>query len=173
MAEMNQRGPLDVALSNPLYTFFADVQRNKNAFMDKPIYDDSVPWEDMTPEYKREQYFKILKYFWKMAAPSLAPEGLYWDKLEQAAKGQRPIPETLAHTVFGLRTQAIDPTESKMWYYKGVDKQIRLLNSQLYSLGAQLAKKRITQAEHDRQVKMITDQIKSLTQNKLLQKTTH
>jgi hypothetical protein len=171
MAEMNQRGPLDVALSNPLYTLLADLQRNKSSFKDKPIYDDSIPWEDMTPEYRREQYFKIFKYGWQMAAPSLAPEGLYWDKIEQAARGQRPIPETLAHTVFGLRTQAIDPKETKMWHYKGKAKQTGNLSSQLWGLSLKKARGKISDEEYEKQRKMLIDQTKHLTEQQLLLKT--
>ncbi len=173
MAEMNQRGPLDVILSNPLYTLLSNIQTNYNTYTGKKIYDDSIPWEDMTPEYRREQNYKKLKFAWQLSSPPYYPGGIYWNKLDAAFRDKnKSIPKALAHTMAGFRTQAVDPEETKMWYHKGKKKQMGGLSGQLRSLGIKKALGKITAEEYEQQKKILIDQMKHLSEPELLLKTT-
>ncbi len=122
----------NILLSNPIVRIPAEIATNKSVWSGRKIYDDEIPPGEQTPEYKREQTVKKMKYFWGTLMPSLAPKGLYWDRMFEAAKGtpiktvtgkpkKRLLPETLAHTLLGLRTQAIDVEDQK--YYRLWDKQ--------------------------------------------------
>lgn len=139
LSEIQTRGALDVFVSNPLIQIVADIQRNKNSFTDRPIW--------MQTDTPREKMAKKFEYVWQTIAPSLTPKGLYWDKLYEAATGKtyygkkRPLPETIAHTVLGLRTQAIDVPLQKRFRQTEFNKQrmelIKKLrrNAQKHSLG--------------------------------------
>lgn len=173
MAEMNQRGLIDVAVSHPLYTLLSNIQTNYNTFTGKKIYDDSIPWDEMTPGYKREQRYKIFKFGWQLAAPPYAPGGIYFDKLDEAFRKQtRSKLKALFHTGVGFRTTAVDPKEAEMWHYKGVDKQLKSLSGQLWGLSYKKAQDKITTEKYERKKKIILDQMKQTTQTNLLLKTT-
>jgi hypothetical protein len=105
--EMSERGLLKTGITNPIFQLVADISRNKSGWTNREIYKET----DTTSE----KAVKSMQYIWQSLVPSLAYKGIYWDKIYNAATGKPSktgkipsIPETLAHTIFGLRTQAID-----------------------------------------------------------------
>ena len=136
--ELNEIGETNIGsilLSNPFVRITADVAANKSIWTGRKIYDDRIPPEEQTSEYRTEQTLKKVKYVWGSLMPSLAPKGLYWDKLLEAAQGKplktipgkekkRLLPETIAHVLLGLRTQAIDPEEQRHWRLREKQGQI-------------------------------------------------
>lgn len=136
--ELNEIGETNIGsilLSNPLVRITADIAANKSIWTGRKIYDDRIPPEEQTSEYRAEQTLKKVKYVWGSLMPSLAPQGLYWDKLLEAAQGKplktipgkekkRLLPETVAHVLLGLRTQAIDPEEQRHWRLREKQGQI-------------------------------------------------
>lgn len=121
--DAHERGILKAGITNPMVQIWADLSRNKSGWTDREIYKET----DTTSE----KTYKALEYTWQSIMPSLAYKGIYWNKLEEAATGKpskrgktRPLSETIAHTVFGLRTQPIDVDEQKM--FKIWDKQSRM-----------------------------------------------
>lgn len=168
--EIQERGVLDFFVSNPALQIFGDLKRNKDSFTDRPIWDDSIPESKWTPDYRREQNAKKWEHCWRVLSPSLTPGvGLYWDKLQDAATGKpskagkkRLLPETIAHTIFGLRTQAIDPEMQRVWNSYGLNKQVQSLNKALIDIAIRRGRGNITEEEYERRQRIYTEQLQKL-----------
>jgi len=171
ITEIQERGTLDVFVSNPLLQIVGDLKRNKDSFKDREIYNDTISWDEMTPEYKREQRYKIYEYTWRVLAPSLAPKGLYWDKLHDAATGvptkqgkEIPLPETIAHTIFGLRTQPIDPQMQQAWNAYGLQDKFQALTKALIDIAIRRGQGNITEEEYESRQRIYIDQLQKLAE---------
>lgn len=165
IAEIQSRGTMDVFFSNPMIQFVGDIQRNKSSFTDREIWKGT--------DTKQEKTYKGLEHFWKMATPSLSPKGLYWDKLKEAALGtpskygkKRLMPETVAHTVFGVRTQPIDVKQQKRWRHWEKQGKIKELKAKLRDIAIRRNKGNITDEEYKQRKKQYLGQIKDVVQNK-------
>lgn len=162
-----------ILLSNPIVRIPAEIATNKSVWSGRKIYDDAIPPEEQTPEYRREQTAKKMKYFWGTLVPSLAPKGLYWDRMIEAATGKpiktvtgekkrRLLPETLAHTLLGLRTQPIDIEDQK--YYRLWDKQRQIREIQSNMSDIEMRKKvgNITEDEYQRRREIYIKQMENV-----------
>ncbi len=149
-----------ILMSNPLVRIPAELAANKSIWSGQKIYDDEIPPQEQTVEYSREQTAKKLKYFWGTLAPSLAPKGLYWDRLIDAATGRPPktltgapkeqlLPETIAHTIFGLRTQPINVKEQKMFRLYDKQRQIQELQKNIKDIELRRRSGNIEQDEYE------------------------
>lgn len=178
--ELQERGALGFFITNPIVQIFGDIQRNKDSFRGKKIWNDSIPESQWTPEYRKEQNYKKFEYAWKTLMPSLTPEvktpwgpikGIYWDKLREAALGispkmgkKRPLPETIAHTIFGLRTQPIDVEESQRWRIYEKRTGIEELREQMRDAAIREGIGNITKKELDRRLKIYMNQAQKIGQ---------
>jgi len=164
----------NILLSNPMVRIAAELATNKSVWSGRKIFDDAIPLEEQTKEYRREQTAKKMKYVWGTIAPSLAPKGLYWDRLIDAAKG-RPkktitgekkkmlLPQTIAHTIFGLRTQPIDVKEQEFYRATEVRRKIKEIRGKLMDIGLRKRSGNITNEEYTRREKIYLDQIESIS----------
>jgi hypothetical protein len=146
IAEVGERGVLKSVVTNPLVNMVGDIKRNKTSFTEREIWKET--------DTRKEKFFKGMKYVWQNLMPALTPKGLYWDKLEEAATGKpsvigkkRPLPETIAHTVFGLRTQPIDVKRQKGYKYYERQKAVEELSKKLNTLGRERKVGRISEKE--------------------------
>lgn len=144
--DAEERGLLKTGITNPLFQLTADISRNKSGWTDKEIYKGT----DTT----KEKTFKAMKYIWQSLTPSLAYKGIYWDKLEEAATGKKtkmgkvqPLPEAIAHTIFGLRTQAIDVKTQRRFNMYKVQKNLSELQGKMINLINERKYGRITEEE--------------------------
>jgi hypothetical protein len=131
ISDFQQRGVLNVIASNPMLQVVGDIQRNKDSFMGKKI------WEDTDTD--EEKFAKRVLHFWQSAAPlpSWFPGGIYYDKIYEAVTGKpskkwdilldkKPsLLETLLHTLGGIRLQPLDVEKQEMFYWQ--DKQEKLI----------------------------------------------
>ena len=164
IAEVQERGPLKSVVTNPIVQVVGDIQRNKASWSGQEIWKETD-----TP---REKYAKQLLYTWQAAAPSLAYKGIYWDKLSEAVMGRplksiekdkfRLLPETVAHTIFGLRTQAIDPQRQQMFYLYDKKSQAMELGGKMRDVIIRLNSGNIEQKEYEKLMKQYTQQIERL-----------
>ncbi|MHC4620953.1 MAG: hypothetical protein ACYTEQ_24675 [Planctomycetota bacterium] len=172
MNEVAQRSPLGVVWSNPLVQLAGDVQRNKSSFTGRPI------WNEAPVDSPREQWAKGATYAWQAMVPSLAPKGLYWDKLYDAATGtgkglgqkgdvkRRLLPETVAHTLFGLRTEAVDPNMAKLYQGKDFNRITGQMAGKLFKLRRDMELGRITQEEFDRESTKLVNRVRDYVKEK-------
>lgn len=140
LSEIQSRGVSNVVVSNPIVQLVGDIQRNKNSFNEQPIW--------METDTEREIFAKQVLHFWQTAAPipPWFPGGRYYDKMYEAITGKstkkwdiltgkKPLlPQTLAHTIFGLRTQPVDVDLQTM--FKFGDKQAKFSELQQKMMNA-------------------------------------
>lgn len=131
ISDFQQRGALNVIISNPMLQVVGDIQRNKDSFAGRKI------WEDTDTE--EEKFTKKVLHFWQSAAPlpPWFPGGRYYDKIYEAVTGKpskkwdillekKPsLPETLLHTLGGLRLAPVDVGKQAMFYWQ--DKQQKII----------------------------------------------
>ena len=156
ISELQERGPLDVFVTNPLVQIVGDIKRNRDAFTGREI------WQDTDAD--SEKFYKGVEHVWRTAVPSLAPKGLYWDKLYESATGKpdvrpRPFPETVAHTIFGMRTQAIDEEEQYTRFLREKRDNIEELEGKLIRLEFELSDGKIDKSEYNKRQKRAYQQI--------------
>lgn len=163
--EANERGLLKAGITNPLFQLVSDIRANKSGWTDQKIYDDEIPVEKQTPAYRKEQNLKKMLYIWQGLVPSLAYKGIYWDKLYGAATGKKArgkdmlLPETIAHTLFGIRTQAVDPAENQRWRLMEMMDGFDELRGNMYRIAVQRSRGDITEDEYDTKQKVYMDQM--------------
>lgn len=132
MTEVTDRGITNVLVSNPLFVLVSDVNHNQSSFTGKQIWKDTDTTE--------EKAWKSTEYVWQGLVPSLSYKGIYWDKLYRAATGETKygkkemIPEAVAHTVFGLRTQALDLNIAQRRQVYDQQSQLRELQNKMRDL---------------------------------------
>ncbi len=163
-----------ILLSNPIVRIPAEIATNKSIWSGRKIYDDSIPPNEQTPEYKAEQTAKKMKYFWGTLVPSLAPKGLYWDRMIDAATGRplktmrkdkpkkRLLPETLAHTLLGLRTQPIDVKDQQYYRLWEKERQIREIKSNMKDIEIRKEVGNITDDEYQRRREIYIEQMENV-----------
>jgi hypothetical protein len=163
--EANERGILKAGITNPLFQLVADIRANKSGWTDQQIYDDAIPVEEQTPAYRKEQNLKKMLYVWQGLVPSLAYKGIYWDKLYGAATGKTArgkdmlLPETIAHTLFGMRTQAVDPEEQQRWRLMEMMDGFDELRGNMYRIAIQRSRGDITEDEYTKKWEVYMDQM--------------
>ena len=163
--EAEQRGLLKSVLTNPLVQTTYEIKENKSSWTGRKIYDDAIPIDKQTPAYRKEQNFKKMLYVWQALSPSLAYKGIYWDKLYGAATGKTErgkdmlLPEAIAHTIFGLRTQAIDVDEARRWKLLNMAKGFDELRGNMMRVLTQRANGDITEEEFDKKYTVYIDQL--------------
>jgi hypothetical protein len=166
--EANERGLLKVGITNPLFQLVADIRANKSGWTDRKIYDDAIPPEKQTEAYRREQNLKKMLYVWQGLVPSLAYKGIYWDKLYGAATGKKSrgkdmlLPEAIAHTLFGARTQAIDPQEQRRWRLLELNEEYQELRGNMLKVLMQNNNGDITKEEFEKKWDTYIEQMQKL-----------
>jgi len=138
-----------------------DIQRNKSSWTGREIWRETDTTEEKT--------WAMTQYVWQNLTPGLAPKGVYWDKLSEAATGKpskigkvRPVPETIAHTIFGLRTQPIDVKEQKKWRLLDKQRQLKEFYGKMADITQRKRAGNITQEEYDKKKTQYLEQIKKL-----------
>ena len=163
--EAEQRGLMKSTITNPLSQLVYDVMANKSSWTGREIFDDAIPPDKQTPAYRREQNFKKMLYVWQALAPSIAYKGIYWDKLYGAATGKKErgkdmlLPEAIAHTIFGVRTQALDVDEARRWKLLRMAEGFDELRGNMVKILMQRANGDITEKEFDKKWIVYTDQL--------------
>lgn len=124
ISDFQERGVLNVVVSNPMLAAVGDIQRNKDNFTGRKI------WEETDTD--KEKFVKNVFHFWQSAAPlpPWFPGGIYHDKIYESFTGKpskkwdilldkRPLlPETLLHTIGGVRLAPIDVEKQSMFYWR-------------------------------------------------------
>lgn len=163
--EAEQRGLMKSAITNPLVQITYEIMQNKSSWTGRKIYDDAIPVDKQTPAYRKEQNFKKMLYVWQALSPSLAYKGIYWDKLYGAATGKKIrgkdmlLPESIAHTIFGVRTQALDVSEARRWKLLRMAKGFDELRGNMVKVLMQKANGDITEKEFDKKWIIYTEQL--------------
>jgi len=145
MTEVTDRGLTNVLVSNPLFTLISDINHNKSSFTGKEIWKETDTTEEKT--------WKSTEYIWQGLVPSLSYKGIYWDKLYRAATGQTRygkkelIPETVAHTIFGLRTQALDMNIAQRKKIYDTQSKLRELQGKMIDVISKQSRKEINPIE--------------------------
>jgi hypothetical protein len=163
--EAEQRGLMKSAITNPLVQITYEIMQNKSSWTGRKIYDDAIPVDKQTPAYRKEQNFKKMLYVWQALSPSIAYKGIYWDKLYGAATGKKIrgkdmlLPEAIAHTIFGVRTQALDVSEARRWKLLRMAKGFDELRGNMVKVLMQKANGDITEKEFDKKWIIYTEQL--------------
>lgn len=163
--EAEQRGLLKSVITNPLAQIVFEIKENKSSWTGKKIYDDAIPVEKQTPAYRKEQNLKKMLYVWQALSPSLVYKGIYWDKIYGAATGKKQqgkdmlLPETIMHTIFGVRTQAIDPEASRRWSLLRAAKGFDELRGNMTKVLMQISNGDITEKEFDKKWTIYIEQL--------------
>jgi len=163
--EAEQRGLMKSTITNPLVQITQEIMLNKSSWTGKKIYDDAIPVDKQTPAYRKEQNLKKMLYVWQALAPSLMYKGIYWDKLYGAATGKKErgkdmlLPEAIAHTIFGVRTQALDVDEARRWKLLRMAEGFDELRGNMVKILMQRANGDITEKEFDKKWTIYTDQL--------------
>ena len=163
--EAEQRGLLKSVVTNPLAQIVFEIKENRSSWTGRKIYDDAIPVDKQTPAYRKEQNLKKMLYVWQALVPSLVYKGIYWDKIYGAATGKKQrgkdmlLPETIQHTIFGVRTQAIDPVESRRWSLLRAAEGFDELRGNMTRVLMQLSNGDITEKEFDKKWTIYTDQL--------------
>ncbi|KKM75685.1 hypothetical protein LCGC14_1387740 [marine sediment metagenome] len=165
--EAEQRGLLKSVVTNPLAQIIFEIKENKSSWTGRKIWDDAIPEDKWTPAYRKEQNLKKMLYVWQALSPSLAYKGIYWDKIVGAATGKKArgkdilLPEAIAHTIFGVRTQAVDTVESRRWKLLNAAKGFDELRGNMVRILMQQSNGDITVEEFDKKWKVYADQLQS------------
>ena len=163
--EANERGILKAGITNPIFQLISDIRANKSGWTNQKIYDDAIPVEKQTPAYRKEQNLKKMLYVWQGLVPSLMYKGIYWDKLYGAATGKTArgkdmlLPETIAHTLFGMRTQAVDSDEQRRWRLMEMKDGFDELRGNMYKVAIQRSRGDITEEEYQKKWDIYMDQM--------------
>lgn len=99
---------------SPLVQTMTEIATNHSAFTGKEIYE---PWES-----QQNKNMAIALHIWRQVAPSLAPGGYGYTRLEKAIT-QKPdyrgrtssLPTAAASTLLGLKTTPIDPGQERRY----------------------------------------------------------
>jgi len=159
--DAQERGLLKTGTTNPIFQILADITRNKSGWTDREIWKET--------DTKEERTFKQLKYFWGAITPSLVPKGLYWDKLYESAMGipskygKKRLPlETIAHTLLGLRTQAIDIQDQRKWRLLDKQGQIKELRNKMADITVRRQSGNITEKQYEKKKEQYLKQVKEI-----------
>ena len=159
--DAEERGVLKTIVQNPLMTLINGIMLNKDAFTGREI------WKETDTD--REKTFKKMQYIWEGLTPSLAPRGLYWDKLKETAlhiptkQGkERPITEVVAHTVFGQRTQAIDVDQQRRFRIFDLKRKQKELRSKVFDATQRRRSGNITEVEYQKRIERLRKQLSEL-----------
>ena len=163
--EAEQRGLMKSTITNPLAQITYEIMMNKSSWTGRKIYDDAIPVDKQTPAYRKEQNFKKMLYVWQALSPSIAYKGIYWDKLYGAATGKKIrgkdmlLPEAIAHTIFGVRTQALDVDEARRWKLLEMAEGFNELRGNMVKILMQRSNGDITEKEFDKKWIIYTEQL--------------
>ena len=163
--EAEQRGLLKSAVTNPLATLTFDIMNNKSSWTGRKIWDDAIPEDKWTPAYRKEQNVKKMLYIWQALAPNLMYKGIYWDKIVGAATGKKQrgkdmlLPEAIAHTIFGARTQALDPDEALRWKLYQATEGFDELRGNMVKILMQRSNGDIEEEEFNKKWKVYSEQL--------------
>jgi len=163
--EAEQRGLMKSVITNPLSQIVYEIMQNKSSWTGRKIYDDAIPVDKQTPAYRKEQNFKKMLYVWQALSPSIAYKGIYWDKLMGAVRGKKErgkdmlLPEAIAHTIFGVRTQALDIDEARRWKLLEMAEGFNELRGSMIRVLMQRSNGDITEKEFDKKWIIYTEQL--------------
>lgn len=163
--EAEQRGLMKSTITNPLSQIVYEIMINKSSWTGRKIYDDAIPVDKQTPAYRKEQNFKKMLYVWQALSPSISYKGIYWDKLYGAATGKKIrgkdmlLPEAIAHTIFGVRTQALDIDEARRWKLLEMAEGFNELRGSMVRILMQRSNGDITEKEFDKKWIIYTEQL--------------
>ena len=159
------RGLLGSIVTNPAVQVTADIMRNKSGFSGREIWKETD-----TP---KEQTFKKMIHFWQTAVPSLMYKGIYWDKMYNGVTGKpskmgeiAPVAPMVAHTLFGLRTQAVDPEQQAIYRQYEKMSQAQELEKKIADISIRETNGNITEEEYDQKREQYMEQIQSLFNEK-------
>lgn len=159
--DAQDRGLLAATATNPLFQIVADITRNKSGWSGREIYKET--------DTDKEKTFKMMLHLWETAVPSLAYKGIYWDKIYESATGKpskmgkaRPLGPTIAHTVFGLRTQAIDVEDQELFRLQEKQRKIHELEAKIRDIVIRENRGNIDEEEYTRKRDQYFNQIKEL-----------
>jgi len=162
MVEATDRGLLQSVVTNPLFALVSDIQHNKSTFTGREI------WSKEGTDTVEEKTWKCTEYIWKALVPSMSFKGIYWDKMYRAATGKTMygkkelIPETIAHTVFGIRLQALDEGLTLRRKMYDTQSKLRELQGKMITLIRKQSNKEITPQEANELRTQYLMQIKDL-----------
>lgn len=162
LSELKTRGPLDIIMANPFIQTIEDLMHNKSSFTDRTIWEETDENVIITyPGGAKVSLADIKKvsYVWDAMMPGLAPGGSYSNKLidafnsKQNKYGKQSLKkEAIAHTVFGLRTQAVDPELQSIFAIKDKQKAIAELVGNIKNMQHEKAIGNVSQADYDRKM---------------------
>ena len=173
LSDLQGRGVLNTVISNPLVQIVGDIQRNKSSWNDRSIFNEKT-------DTRREQFAKKVLYAWQSLSPALFPDlipgekfssgGVYWGRLYDALSGtprlqgghlkKQPLPETVAHVIGGLRTQAVDEKLALRGKALDWNEATREISAQMMQADRWYREGRVTKAERDRQLKALQDRLR-------------
>lgn len=160
MVDASDRGLLQTTVTNPLFALVSDIQHNKSTFTGREIWKETDTTEEKT--------WKSTEYIWKALVPSMSFKGIYWDKMYRAATGKTMygkkelIPETIAHTIFGIRLQSLDKNLALRRKMYGVQSKLRELQGKMMTLIRKQNDKEITPQEANELRTQYMQQIQNL-----------
>ena len=159
--DVQDRGLLSETVTNPLFVAIAETMLNKTAWSNKEI------WQETDTD--SEKTFKKMLHVWQTAVPSLMYKGIYWDKLYESATGKpskmgkiRPLAPTIAHTIFGLRTQPIDVEEQERFRIFDKQKKVEELESKIRDIIIREANGNIEEEEYTKRRDQYFKQIEEI-----------
>lgn len=159
--DAEERGVLKTVVTNPLYSLVTAAMVNKDLWSGREVWKETDTFS--------ERSFKKMRYVWENLSPSLAYKGIYWDKLEQAATGKpskygkvRPLLETVAHTIFGLRTQAVDVVKQKRFRMYEKQRQIKELRSKFIDISQRYKSGNIDRKRYEEKRKQYFKQMREI-----------
>lgn len=162
--DAQDRGLLSTTVTNPLFQIVADITRNKSGWSGREIYKGT--------DTQKEKTFKQMVHLWQTAVPSLMYKGIYWDKIYESATGKpskmgkiRPLAPTIAHTVFGLRTQPIDVAEQEKFRLMEKREEVQELEGKIRDIVIRLNAGNIDEEEYTKRRDQYFKQIQELLQN--------
>lgn len=163
--DAQDRGLLSATITNPLFQTVADITRNKSGWSGREIYEETD-----TPE---EKTFKQMLHVWQTAMPSLMYKGIYWDKMYESATGKpskmgkiRPLAPTIAHTIFGLRTQAIDIEQQQRFNIAAKRAKVEELEKKMADIVVRFSNDNITEEEYEEKREQYFKQIQDILSDK-------
>jgi len=167
ISDFQERGMLNVVVSNPLIQVVGDIQRNKDSFSGRKI------WEDT--DTNEEIFIKKVTHVWQGAVPlpPWFPGGRYYDRIYEAATGKPSkkwdilldkeplLPEAIAHTAFGLRTVPFDVNKQTYFYWQDKQDKFSELEAKISDAFIQKSSGNITDKElqslYDQYIEQMTD----------------
>lgn len=130
--------PLLPGVTSPVKSLF-EVAINHSSFTDKPIFKET--------DTSAEKSVKVADYLWKTVAPTLAPGGYGFERIEKAVT-RKPdyfgrvssIPTAAASTLAGVKVQPLDPQREGVYREHEAEAVLRELEAEARSINRSQAR---------------------------------